>query len=226
MSLFDLPSVEDVAGHFIHSLENSHRGETPYRHWQLKSTLPEALAFNIIALPIVPMINLDCDGTRIQDNSKRCFLDPTTQARYPALSVLANAMQKRKVTRAIEHVCDHDLTGCWLRIEYIQDTDGAWLQPHPDIPEKIFSMVLYLFTGPDTADWGTDIYDAEKRKVGHASGDFNSSVIFFPSPITWHGYDKRPISGIRRLMEINYVRGAWRDRSQLAFPATTIDQAD
>ena len=29
---------------------------------------------------------------------------------------------------------------------------------------------------------------------------------------------ERPIVGVRRLMEINYVRPNWRDRDQLAFP--------
>ena len=28
-----------------------------------------------------------------------------------------------------------------------QDIDGAWLEPHHDIPEKLFSMVIYLFVG-------------------------------------------------------------------------------
>ena len=74
--------------------------------------------------------------------------------------------------------CDIHVEGSYLRMEYIQDTDGAWLEPHRDIPEKLFSMVIYLFTGPDAAEWGTDIYDADKRWVGRSAGEFNSGVIF------------------------------------------------
>ena len=107
-------------------------------------------------------------------------------------------------------------------MEYMQDTDGAWLEPHRDIPEKLFSMVIYLFTGPDAKDWGTDIYDAERRWVGRSAGEFNSAVIFVPGPATWHGFDRRPIVGVRRLMEINYVRPDWRDREQLASPDRPI----
>ena len=225
MSLFDLPTVDETAGHFIHALAASRRDEQPYRHWLLKETLPESVGFNIIALPIIPMDCRGCDGTRIQDNSKRTFFDVPNQARYPVLGLLARAMQTEAVTRQIEQVCETDLTGSYLRLEYIQDTDGAWLEPHPDIKEKIFSSVVYLFTGPDMADWGTDIYDRDKRWVGRATGDFNSSVIFLPTPYTWHGYDKRPIVGIRRLLEINYVRGDWRDRGQLAFPDEPIRAA-
>ena len=112
-------------------------------------------------------------------------------------------------------------TGSFVRIEYIQDTDGAWLEPHRDIKEKLFSMVLYLCTGPQAKDWGTDIYDDEKRWVGRSSAEFNRSAIFKAGPATWHGFDKRPIVGVRRLMEINYVVD-WRDREQLAFPDTPV----
>ena len=82
-------------------------------------------------------------------------------------------------------------------------------------------MVIYLCTGPDAKDWGTDIYDPERRWVGRASAEFNSAVIFIAGPQHWHGFDPRPIDGVRRLMEINYVRD-WRDRDQLAFPDRPI----
>jgi len=112
-----------------------------------------------------------------------------------------------------------------LRIEYIQDTDGMWLEPHRDIPAKIFSMVVYLCTGPEAADWGTDIYDEHLRWVGRSSAEFNSATIFKAGPDTWHGFEKRPIRGVRRLMEINYVRD-WRDRDQLAYPDQPITLTD
>ncbi|MDH3582229.1 MAG: hypothetical protein OEM91_16600 [Hyphomicrobiales bacterium] len=108
-----------------------------------------------------------------------------------------------------------------MRIEYIQDTDGAWLEPHCDIRDKLHSMVIYLCTGPEAKDWGTDIYDADQQWVGQASAAFNSAVIFIPGKNTWHGFDRRPIKGVRRLMEINYVQN-WRDREQLAFPDRPI----
>ena len=77
-------------------------------------------------------------------------------------------------------------------MEYIQDTDGAWLEPHRDIPEKLFSMVIYLCTGPEAKEWGTDIYDDQKKWIGRTSAEFNSAVIFVPGPNTWHGFERRP----------------------------------
>ena len=118
--------------------------------------------------------------------------------------------------------CEFDVAGSYLRMEYIQDVDGAWLEPHHDIPEKLFSMVIYLFTGPDATEWGTDIYDNDLKWVGRSSGAFNSATIFIPGANTWHGFEPRTIIGVRRLMEINYVRPSWRSRDQLCFPDKPI----
>jgi hypothetical protein len=128
---------------------------------------------------------------------------------------------RRDVAPQLEETLRIEADGAFVRVEYIQDTDGMWLEPHRDIPEKIFSMVLYLCTGPYAKDWGTDIYDEEKKWVGRSSADFNAAAIFKAGPNTWHGFDKRPINGVRRLMEINYVKN-WRDREQLAFPDTPV----
>lgn len=212
-----IPHAAEVAGHFMETLRAARPDDFPYRHWELRNVLPDALARAIIALPIEPPVVLEHDGTRESFNEKRTFLTPGLRAQYPAVAALTEALQRPEVARLVEETCRIRLAGAHLRIEYIQDTDGAWLQPHPDIPDKLFSMVVYLFTGPYAKDWGTDIYDAEKRRVGRASGEFNSGVIFIPARNTFHGFEKRKIIGVRRLMEINYVQ-RWRDRRQLAFP--------
>ena len=63
-----------------------------------------------------------------------------------------------------------------------------------------------------------DIYDAEQKWVGRSSSVFNSGTIFIPGENTWHGFEKRKIVGIRRLLEINYVHPSWRDKDQICFP--------
>ena len=60
--------------------------------------------------------------------------------------------------------------------------------------------------------------DSDRKWVGRASGEFNTGAIFIAGKDTWHGFDPRPINGVRRLMEINYVRDDWRDREQLCHP--------
>ncbi|MEX0697239.1 MAG: 2OG-Fe(II) oxygenase [Dongiaceae bacterium] len=165
------------------------------------------------------------DGTRNTYNSQRTFITPLLRSKFPTCATLADALQRPDVARLMADTCSIDVVGSYLRMEYIQDTDGAWLEPHRDIPDKLFSMVVYLCTGPDAKDWGTDIFDAERRWVARSSAEFNSGVIFVPGPATWHGFDPRPIVGVRRLMEINYVRPNWRDREQLTFPDRPITAA-
>ncbi len=218
-----VPAASEVASHFMRAVREARREEWPYRHWRLSNTLPVDLCTGILTLPIAPPLLGRTDGTRASYNAQRSFITPLLQAKFPTCAVLTEALQRPEVARLIAETCDIEVTGSYLRMEYIQDLDGAWLEPHRDIPEKLFSMVIYFFIGPDAKEWGTDIYDAERRWVGRSSGEFNSGVIFVPGPATWHGFDPRPIIGVRRLMEINYVRADWRDRDQLATPDRPIN---
>jgi hypothetical protein len=217
-----VPSVDAIAGQFCRAVSMARRSDQPYRHWKLEDVFPTDLCTGILTLPIAPPYLGRTDGTRNSYNAARCFITPELRAKFPTCQALSEALQRPEVARLLAETCDIAVDGSNLRMEYIQDTDGAWLEPHRDIPEKLFSMVVYLFTGPDAAEWGTDIYDAERRWIGRSPGDFNSGVIFVPGPATWHGFDPRPIAGVRRLMEINYARSDWRDRSQLAFPDRPI----
>lgn len=218
-------AADDIAQHFSRAVRAAERAEQPYRHWKLHDVFPLDLCTGILTLPIAPVYLGRTDGTRGSYNAARCFITPALRAKFPACQALSEALQRPDVARLMAETCAIPAAGSSLRIEYIQDVDGAWLEPHRDIPEKLFSMVVYLFTGPDAAEWGTDIYDADRRWVGRSAGEFNSAVIFVPGPATWHGFDPRPIMGVRRLMEINYVRPTWRDREQLAFPDQPIAHA-
>lgn len=217
-----LPEVAEIVGHFGRALREARREECPYCHWKLSNVLPEAMCTGILTLPIAPPVVCDTKGRRETFNDQRTFFTPLLRQRYAACSVLSEALQRPETAMQIEATCGIMAPGSFLRIEYIQDLDGAWLEPHRDIPDKLFSMVIYLCTGPDAKDWGTDIYDSERRWVGRASAEFNSAVIFIAGPNTWHGFEPRPINGVRRLMEINYVKN-WRDRGQLAFPDRPIE---
>ncbi len=222
MSCFDLPEIASVARHFRRALLDAECHETPYRRWSMDEVLPESVAFGMIALPIAPLRIEDCHGVRDTDNSKRSFLTPQLQSQFPVCAVLSHALQRTEVALLMGKTCGFEAVGSYLRIEYIQDTDGAWLEPHCDVPEKLCSLVIYLCTGPEAGDWGTDIYDDQQHWIGRSSSEFNSGTVFVAGKNTWHGFEKRPIVGIRRLMEINYVHPSWRDRTQLCFPDQPI----
>ena len=217
-----IPSADEVSRQFRASIGAARREETPYRHWLFKDVFPEPLCTGILTLPIAPPALGRTDGTRNSYNDRRSFITPALREKFPTCAILAAALQRPEVARLMAETCDIAVEGSFLRVEYIQDLDGAWLEPHHDIPEKLFSMVIYLFIGPDAKEWGTDIYDSDKRWVGQSPAAFNSGVIFVPGENTWHGFEPRPIIGVRRLMEINYVAPNWRDRGQLSFPDQPI----
>jgi hypothetical protein len=125
----------------------------------------------------------------------------------------------------LQDVCGRTLAGSSLRIEYCQDTDGFWLEPHTDIGAKLFTMLVYLSDHPDAEQWGTDIFDAGKTLVRRVSGVRNSGLIFLPGADTWHGFARRPIRGVRRSLIINYVTPDWRSRGELAFPTEAVRAA-
>ena len=217
-----VPAVDDIARHFRRALLDSEIVELPYRRWRLKNALPVSCCTGIITLPIAPPLLGHTDGTRGSYNDRRTFFTPTLRENFPTVQAICAALQRSDVARVLAQTLNIEVEGGCLRMEYMQDLDGMWLEPHRDIPEKLFSMVIYLFTGPDAAEWGTDIYDAEQRWVDRSVPDFNSGAVFVAGPNTWHGFDKRPILGVRRLLEINYVRADWRAREQLAFPDEPI----
>ena len=216
-----VPEPDVIAGQFISSLRASQRKEDYYLRWGLNNVFPQDLCTAVLVLPIVPPMLGHTDGTRDSYNIRRTFLTPALRQDFQVCESLAQALQRPDVARQFEETCGIEATGTHLRAEYMQDTDGMWLEPHRDIPEKIFSMVVYLCTGPEAKNWGTDIYDDQKRWAGRSSAEFNTATIFKAGPHTWHGFEKRPVIGVRRLMEINYVRD-WKDREQLAFPDTPI----
>ena len=83
-------------------------------------------------------------------------------------------------------------------------------------------MLLYLSTNPQHSDLGTDIFDANKAPVGRSPFLPNGAMVFVPSDITYHGFEARPIEGVRKSIIINFVTDDWRAREQLAFPKSPI----
>ena len=73
---------------------------------------------------------------------------------------MTDAFRNLRVVQAIERTTGANLTAGRLRIEYCQDVDGFWLEPHVDIPVKLFTMLVYLTDAPELHDAGTDIDDA------------------------------------------------------------------
>jgi hypothetical protein len=217
--MFDIHSTAEV---FLSSLRLGERCDFPYPHWLLQQCLPAAVVDDVTNLPIAPAHIEDTQGRRETHNDRRIHFGERYRTRYGVMATLAEVFQSPEVARALEAATGATLGGTSLRIEYCQDSGDFWLEPHTDIGVKKFTMLIYLNREAEGADWGTDIYSDRDTHVGRAPAGFNKGLIFVPSDKTWHGFEKRPMSGVRKSLIINYVGPEWRNRHELCFPEETI----
>ena len=215
-------SSHAVAEQLNHSFESSVRTETPYPHWILSNCLPPDTATEVIALPFEAPPLEGISGKRELHNKTRTYFDTANQARFASVKAVSEALQDRSTTGMIEKRFGITLGGSYLRIEYAMDVDGFWLEPHTDLGVKLFTMLLYLSTDPQHAELGTDIYDADKKHLGRSPFVSNSALVFIPGKATYHGFEQRPIKGVRKSIIINYVTNEWKAREQLAYPNSPI----
>ena len=214
--------ASDAAAHLSAAVHAAPAQPFPYPHWLPEDLLPQAMVDAILALPLAPPSIEDTRGRRETHNSSRLFFGQAQQASFPICRVLAEALQQEALVRGLAFQTGADLDGKFLRIEYCLDTDGFWLEPHTDIGAKYFTMLIYLSDPPPGEDWGTDIYDGPERHIGAAPARRNAGLIFVPGTDTWHGFIRRPITGVRRSLIVNYVTPDWRARHELADPARPV----
>jgi hypothetical protein len=216
------PGETAAGSHLRRAVLRTGRTDAPFPHWLPRDVLPAGVCAAVTALPFAAPRIGDTQGKRETHNAARLFVSEPNRRRFAACAALADGFQDEATTALLEDVCGVRLGGSFLRIEYCLDTDGFYLEPHTDIGAKLFTMLVYLSDHPDAGDWGTDIMDASGAVLGHASGAFNSGLIFVPAADTWHGFVRRPIHGVRRSLIVNYVKPEWRSRHELAFPETPV----
>jgi hypothetical protein len=215
-------SAETNIAAMQHAIDTATRHESPYTHWFLEDCLSPASFQAALGLPFPAPELGGVSGKRELHNATRTYFDLANRATFPVCEAVAQAFQAAEMTRAIETAFGTKLKGSYLRIEYAQDVDGFWLEPHTDLGVKVFTMLAYLSTDPSHADLGTDIYGGDKTHVGRSPFIPNGALIFVPGTNTYHGFEPRKIQGVRKSIIINYVTEEWRAREQLAFPETPI----
>ncbi|HWB46455.1 MAG TPA: 2OG-Fe(II) oxygenase [Hyphomicrobiaceae bacterium] len=206
----------------VRSFDAAKQSETPYRYWIAEECIPPESVDPLLSLPFEPPALEGVSGKREIHNATRKYFDVENRGRFPVCQALCEALQDRRVTDRISSRFGAKLKGTYLRVEYAQDTDGFWLEPHTDLGVKAFTFLLYLSKDPQHASLGTDIYDAEKKHVGSSPFASGNAMIFVPSSATFHGFERRRIEGVRKSIIINYVTEEWRAREQLAYPTQPI----
>lgn len=211
-------SPNPVAETFLTCLKDAQHETWPFDYWLLDNALPDRDCDAIANLPITPPDGAVFNGKRETNNATRVYFTPKNQERFDVCRRVVDGFQAPAVRETIESVTGTDLSDGHLRIEYCQDTDGFWLEPHTDILVKKFTMLVYLSDDPGLANAGTDIFEGppDFNYVGSAPYGKNKGVIFIPGKNTWHGAGHNPVKGLRKSIIINYVTSDWRDAWELA----------
>jgi hypothetical protein len=214
--------AEEIKASLSQSVRAAEGRNAPYCHWFLRGIFPRAVYDELKGMPF-PVAHLGgVSGTREAHNPDRVYFAGTNLDTFACARAAAEAFQDVETVALLADVFGGPLDNTFVRIEYAQDVDGFWLKPHTDIGVKMFTMLIYMSDDPRHADLGTDIYADENTHVGRSPFEPNSAMIFVPSSGTWHGFERRPIHGVRRSLIVNYVTDAWRAREQLAFPQTPV----
>lgn len=215
-------SEERILNSFTSSLDNAERHETPYRHWFLSKLFPGDVLEDLLTLDF-PIGDLEgVSGKRELHNDTRHYFDQENIGKFPVIADISNTFQAPETVAAIEKFFETDLEDTFLRIEYAQDVDGFWLEPHTDLGVKRLTVLIFLSDGPGHDDLGTDIFSGDKEPLKRAPFKPNLALAFVPGDNTYHGFQKRKIEGVRKSLILNYVTKEWRDREQLAFPHQTV----
>jgi hypothetical protein len=211
------PGEPDTVAAIVQAAQLARRRSRPFPHWRLADVLPEPVAEAVAGLPFDPQPTGGRSGQRELHNDSRRYLAGTLLRDFPAALTVAQAFQAPKVVGALAALTGTLLSGGFLRIEYALDTEGFWLEPHTDLGVKLLSLLLQ-FAEPGQEGLGTDLYWNAGHWAERTPFAWNAALVFAPSDRTWHGFEPRPIEGVRRSLIVNYVSPAWRSREQLAFP--------
>lgn len=199
-----------LAQHIQQAIESAEAFSHPFQHWSLHNILPEPLAQQFLATPMPNDPAVCYDGTRA-GNSKitpggkppeRLFLSAQTCEAYPYFKSIIDAFLTKTLCQTLHNI-GVTVEKRYLRIEYIVDRNGFFLEPHLDIGEKELTFQIYLGNAPESC--GTDLYDSNLKHVKSLRFKHNHGYCFVPGKNTWHGLERNAITAPRCSMIVNYV---------------------
>jgi hypothetical protein len=216
------PTAAPVVEAFAAAIAARRTFDMPYRHWLLEGVFPAAVADELADLPFRAPVLDGVSGKRELHNDQRSYFDAAAMQRFPVMRDVAEALQSPSIVRLVNEAFGAPIDDTFLRLEYAQDVEGFWLEPHTDLGVKKFTCLIYLSEGPGHGELGTDIYSSKEKHFGRSPFKRGAAMIFVPADNTWHGFERRPIQGVRKSVILNYVTHDWRAREQLSFPETPV----
>jgi hypothetical protein len=211
----------DIERSILSSLDRALPVDTPFQNWRLEGLFPEPVAHALATLPFQAPDLEGVSGRRELHNDTRSYFAGAVLDEHAVARRVADAFQSPRVVAGFERHTGANLDGAYLRIEYAADRDGFWLEPHTDLGVKALTLLVQL-PAEDQEELGTDLYAGPGAWIERAAFAWNGALLFVPSKTTWHGFEPRRITGVRRSVIVNYVTDEWRAREQLAFPQAPV----
>ena len=147
------------------------------------------------------------DGVGKQNDKFREYITKENAGKYPELVKFITELQTEPIRGMIAKLVDNkeNFVGSYVRLEVLNDTQGFWLKPHCDIPEKLISSLIYINDTAEDISLGTDLYN-EQLELKHTVPFWHNFGYIFHGPNKWHGMEKgKTIRTERRGIQLNYV---------------------
>ena len=147
------------------------------------------------------------DGVEKQNHKLREYVTNENRHKYPELVSFIKELQSKPIREMIAKMVgnENNFAGSYVRLEVLNDTQGFWLKPHCDIPEKLISSLIYINQTGENVNLGTDLYDEDLKLVDTVPFWHNYGYIFH-GPNKWHGMEEgKEVQVERRGIQLNYV---------------------
>ena len=196
------------------SLSKAKYDDSPWVHHTFGQALTEAQVDEIRSANIERSGVLH-DGTRSgykegvekQNHKLREYITKDNVDKYPELSKFIEELRSEPIRKMIAKMVgnENNFAGSFVRLEVLNDTEGFWLKPHIDIPEKLISSLIYVNKTGENISLGTDLYNEKKELIKTVPFWHNYGYIFH-GPNAWHGMaEGKEIQVERRGIQLNYV---------------------
>lgn len=208
-------NIENEIQTFCTSVRTADCFHKPYRFLLLKDCFSTELLTALEALSFPATQTEGLSGKREYHNDQRHYFSAENRGKEPAIETLAQVFLSQTVLKELHDATGAVLDGTYVRIEYAQDSDGFWLEPHTNLGVKTITIIISIRDGQEHL--GTDLYETPEKHAHSCDFSKGAGLIFVPGENTWHGFEPRPIKGIRKSIIMNYVTADWRARDQLSF---------
>jgi SM-20-related protein len=145
-------------------------------------------------------------------------LEQRDDALAPPWRCLVDEVRGDTYRRAIEAATGLALGDCELELTFWCHSEGCYLDPHPDKPEKVVSHLLYFNEGWTRAMGGALLLLGSARPddvIEDVVPRANVSVVIVRSERSWHAFDRIAVTTRRRLgMQVVFHRPGLRYTGQ------------